>query len=131
MFTAYRSNDGLNWGKLSSIEQDYPATVFVALGTTSHNNNGADFVTNAEYRNFTIFTPTTGEKEPPVLIISIDGAGLVTVEWDKGTLQSAPTPNGPWTDVTFVPGRGQPPQPAVSPYSEPASQPTKYYRAVD
>jgi hypothetical protein len=130
-FRALRSSDGVEWRLLSTIEQVYPATVFVSLGTTSHNNEGPDFVTTAEYRNFTIFTPTTGEKEPPVLTIGIDDTGLLTLEWTSGTLQSAPSPEGPWTDVTFMPGRGEPEQPAESPFSEPANQPAKYYRVVD
>ena len=130
-FSALRSSDGVEWTLLSTIELEFPAMVFVSLGTTSHNNNGPDFVTNAEYRNFTIFTPTTGEKEPPVLTIGIDDTGLLTIAWTSGTLQSAPSPEGPWTDVTVVPGRGLPPEPAESPFSEPANQPAKYYRVVD
>jgi hypothetical protein len=132
-FTAYRSSDGVEWTPMGTIDQVYPAMMYVALATTSHNNDGADFVTTAYYRNFTIsrFTPTTGEKEPPVLTISIDDAGRVTVEWTSGTLQSASSPSGPWTDVTVVPGRGQPELPAESPFSEAANQPTRYYRGVD
>jgi hypothetical protein len=130
-FRALRSSNGVDWTEMGNIEQVYPANMFVAMATTSHNNDGADFVTSAEYRNFTIFTPTTGEKEPPVLTISIDNAGRVTVEWTSGTLQSAPSPSGPWTDVTVVPGRGQPELPAESPFSEAANQPTRYYRGVD
>jgi hypothetical protein len=56
--------------------------------------------------------------------------GQMTIEWDRGTLQSAPTVSGPWTNVTFVPGRGQPPVPAESPFVTPTTGTIQIFRLV-
>lgn len=50
-FGAYRSNDGRTWIQLGSLRQDYPQTVYLGLGTTSHNNNPG-FTALARYREY-------------------------------------------------------------------------------
>jgi hypothetical protein len=47
------------------------------------------------------------------------GDGTVTIEWTSGTLESAPTVLGPWTEVTG----------ATSPYTVPATGAGMFYRA--
>jgi hypothetical protein len=129
-FTAYRGDDGVNWAKMSSIEQDYPEAVVLALATTSHDNGGVDLVTSAEYRSFTIGPVPSGPVEPPMVDINF-ADGQVTVTWDRGNLQSAPSVNGEWTDVTFIPGRAQPAQSAQSPFTANVTQPTLFFRVVE
>jgi hypothetical protein len=128
-FTAYRSGDGMDWLKMGSITQEYPENAIVALGTTSHNNNGADFVTTANYRNFTI-VPAVPDTTPPVVGIGFDGA-QVTVTWDKGTLQSSGSVSGPWVDVEVIPTRGAAAIPATSPYTADATGPGQFYRVMN
>jgi hypothetical protein len=55
---------------------------------------------------------------PGTLQIAI-ADGQVTVTWDRGTLQTATSITGPWTDVTDP-----------SPVTEAASEGTKFYRTV-
>jgi hypothetical protein len=128
-FTAFRSSDGAEWTKMGSIVQEYPDSVFVALGTTSHNNGGADLQTTAHYRSFTIISPMI-DVQPPTMGISLEG-GEVIVTWDKGELQSATSVNGPWTAVTVIPGRGAAAVPATSPHTADTSGAARFYRVVD
>ena len=57
-----------------------------------------------------------GEARPTVSITR--GNGTVTIEWSSGTLQSAPTVLGPWTDLPA----------AVSPHTIPAAGPGTFFR---
>ena len=55
-FTAYRGTDGVDWMpfasmNLDSLEAPLPATLFLGLATTSHNNN-SNQTTIAYYKNF-------------------------------------------------------------------------------
>lgn len=127
-FTAYRSGNGTDWLEMGSIVQDYPDAVILALGTTSHNNGGEEFVTTAHYRNFTVI-PASPEIEAPVVELSF-ADGAVTITWEAGKLQSASSVSGPWSDVTVIPGRGQPAVPAESPYTSSAIRPAEFYRVV-
>ena len=127
-FTAYRSGDGMAWTEMGSLVQVYPASVFVALGTTSHNNNGEEFLTTAHYRSFTII-PASPEVERPMVTLSF-ADDAVTITWEAGKLQSAASVDGPWTDVTVIPGRGLAPVPAESPYTSNAVKPAEFYRVV-
>jgi hypothetical protein len=65
-----------------------------------------------------VVVPEPGGGEPGTLRISLNGANI-TVSWDKGTLQTAPTVTGPWTDVQ-----------GTSPLTEPTSGAAKFYRTV-
>lgn len=56
--------------------------------------------------------------QPGTLSVSMSG-GNVTVSWDRGVLQTAPAPNGPWTDAV---GNGT--------VTESASAGGKFYRTV-
>jgi hypothetical protein len=56
--------------------------------------------------------------QPGTLVVKISG-GNVTVTWDSGTLQTAPSINGPWTDAA---GNGT--------VTESASGAAKFYRTV-
>jgi hypothetical protein len=69
-------------------------------------------------RALTTVTLTPPAVEPGTLSVSINGAN-VTVSWDRGILQTAPAPNGPWTDAT---GNGT--------VTESATSGTKFYRTV-
>jgi soluble cytochrome b562 len=70
---------------------------------------------------------TSVELEPPPIIGGGDpgtlqvtfSAGNITISWDEGTLQSAPTVLGPWNVVT-----------GESPHTEAAGDAAKFYRAV-
>jgi len=50
-FTGYRSTDGVTWTKMATINQTYPATVYVGMATTAH-NNAAGQATFLQYRNY-------------------------------------------------------------------------------
>ncbi len=69
-------------------------------------------------RALTTVTLTPPVVEPGTLSVSINGAN-VTISWDRGILQTAPAPNGPWTDAT---GNGT--------VTESATSGTKFYRTV-
>ena len=56
--------------------------------------------------------------EPGTLSVIMSGSN-VTVSWDRGVLQTAPAPNGPWTDAT---GNGT--------VTESAGSGAKFYRTV-
>jgi hypothetical protein len=58
--------------------------------------------------------------EEPVLTIVREGT-TVTVDWTNGTLQTAPSVSGPWTDAAG----------ASSPLTEEAADSVKVYRAVE
>lgn len=55
---------------------------------------------------------------PPQMSVSFQG-GNISVTWDRGTLQTAPSADGPWSDQTS----------ATSPLTEPTTQAQKFYRA--
>ena len=67
-------------------------------------------------RPFGFTTPLPGQ--PPSLSISRSG-NQVTVSWSAGTLESAPAVTGPWTPVSG----------ATSPYTTPAAEAARFYRA--
>ncbi len=67
-------------------------------------------------RPFGFTTPLPGQ--PPSLSISRSG-NQVTVSWSAGTLESAPAVTGPWTPVAG----------ANSPYTTPATEAARFYRA--
>jgi regulation of enolase protein 1 (concanavalin A-like superfamily) len=55
-FTGYRSTDGVTWTKMATVNQTYPATVYVGMATTAH-NNGAGQATFVQYRNYGNYKP--------------------------------------------------------------------------
>jgi len=57
-FTAFWASDGLSWTQFASTNQSFPATVYLGLGTTAH-NNGAGQVTTAVYQDFGLILPPT------------------------------------------------------------------------
>ena len=59
-----------------------------------------------------------GEVDPPTISVVRNADGTITVTFE-GTLQSAPSVNGPWTDVD-----------APSPLTIPADAPETFGRAV-
>lgn len=61
--------------------------------------------------------PAAGTPGEPA--IKLDAAGTVTITWDGGTLQTATTVNGPWTDAT-----------GGSPLTEQTTGVAKYYRTI-
>ena len=67
-------------------------------------------------RPFGFTTPLPGQ--PPRLVIARNGT-QITVSWDGGTLESAPAVTGPWTPVSG----------ATSPYTTPATEAARFYRA--
>ena len=82
IFKAYASTDGQNWTLYArnTPSPAYPATVFVGLATTSHNNNTGQ-TTFAEYTDFGDVPDTSGpvflslkQVPPDVLILRFDEA---------------------------------------------------------
>jgi hypothetical protein len=69
-------------------------------------------------RALTTVTLTPPVVEPGTLSVRMTGSN-VTISWDRGVLQTAPAPNGPWTDAT---GNGT--------VTEAATSDTKFYRTV-
>ena len=51
VFRAYRGNDGAQWTLLGETTQGLPATLYVGLGTSSHNNTPG-YTTLARYREY-------------------------------------------------------------------------------
>ena len=103
-----------------------------SVTTVSAFNGDLDTAMDERYRreSFALTIVPSGPVNPPVVeIYFADAKSRVGLASSK--LQSAPSVTGPWTDVTFIPGRGQPPQPAQSPFTTQNSQPMLFCRMVD
>ena len=91
-------------------------------GFTSQGAGVYDLASEDGARLFLNAVGYTGGLEAPAsaatLSISISG-GEVSIDWGSGTLQSAPTVSGPWSDVTDS-----------SPHSEAATEAASFYRVV-
>ena len=112
LLSAYVSTDGMNWtlqatntpalvGGLTPL----PATVYVGICTTAHNNDllGASpllYLNTVSYDNYN----SSYVYAPAIKVNAAVSGNQITVTWAPavGTLQSSPTPNGPWQNVTGV-----------------------------
>lgn len=79
-FRAYRSNDGAQWRLIAESTQSFPASLYVGMATSSHNNNPG-YTALARYRGYGSAIPVT----PPTLYLSSAGSpGLLTLELTGG-----------------------------------------------
>lgn len=105
-FTAYRSMNGANWIHFGDITVELPQTALLGTATSQ--------VTHGKYSELGL--PTVIEDLGPVTIV-MDGDQVV-LSWEgPGTLRSAPSISGPWTDVT-----------TNSPYMVEASEAAAFFR---
>lgn len=119
LFSFYWGTNGTDWVTYYSEAPvpAYPAEVYVGLATTSH-NNGATLgnTTGAYYRDL---EGLLAGPAAPELTISLTG-GVVTIDWEgSGTLWSAESVLGPWSNLG-----------SVKPYATPATGPAKFFRVT-
>jgi hypothetical protein len=121
-FTIYRSDNGTDWVQLGqTTATDWgaatpmPDTLYVGPEFSPENGNvaaGLQGVFVAKFRNY-----GNNSVAPPVMSYQRTASGMrITFE---GTLQSADTIGGTWTDMTGT----------ISPYDAPIGATQKYYRA--
>lgn len=81
-FNAYRSSDGLSWTQLGQTNQTYPATVYVGLATTSHNNSSG-YTALARYRNYgSLSLPPWITGQPRTIGATVGGTASLQVTVD-------------------------------------------------
>ncbi|HOW65681.1 MAG TPA: PA14 domain-containing protein [Candidatus Paceibacterota bacterium] len=122
LFIIYRSDDGQTWTQLgtTTFTEPMPAKLYVGPEFSPENGNigeetglrGMWVAKMRDYGNYPAVSPVT-----PEVAISLSGT-TVTITY-KGTLQSADSVTGPYTDVAG----------AVSPYSVSNPSGVKFYRA--
>jgi len=113
VFTSYRGTNGVNWTQLGTTTPSpaYPATVYVGMATTAHNNS-AGHTTYAQFRNYKSL-PAAGAPDLPAnaqavpsLNIVRDGA-VVMVSWpvtaEGYVLQTRDGLSAEWADVSALP----------------------------
>lgn len=109
-FKAYWSKDGKAWNLLSahtipsSAEPVLPATLYVGMAVTSHDNADTTPVAQAIYGSFTV-QPFQAVFDPQLKALL--QSGKVVISWASGTLVASPTVTG-----NYLPVSG-----ASSPYS--------------
>ena len=93
-FTAYRGVDGANWTLIAQTNQTYPATVYVGLATTSHNNSPG-YAALARYRSYGDFSVgppqitsqpqsvTAGVGQTAVFQVTATGTAPLSFQWRK------------------------------------------------
>jgi regulation of enolase protein 1 (concanavalin A-like superfamily) len=84
--TGYESSDGANWTLAMSRTFAFPATIFVGLAVTSHNDSTTTTAT------FTNITTTTGTPPPPPPVTVNAPSGL------SASVASGTQINLPWSD---------------------------------
>jgi len=123
-FTLYRSSDGVNWvqlGQTTSADwgtNTMPDTLFVGPEYSPENGNITDTsLQNMFVAKFRDYGDVTSGTPAPALSVQRTPTGL-TITY-TGTLQSADTITGQWTNV---PG-------ATSPFTVTPSVPARFYRS--
>lgn len=109
---------------------DLTVTPSGIVGTATLRVQATDVDGRRFRESFTLTIEESSPTDPPVLTISSVTGGEVTVTWTAGTLQSAPSPSGPWTDVNVISGPGEDPQPAQSPFTTQITGSGLFFRAV-
>ena len=97
---------------------DFDGISYLAIGTGSTGQSGALDIQGLSWAPG-VFEPVAVREDQPALTIERSG-GDVVITWSGGTLQSASSVDGPYTDVAG----------ASSPLTEAASDAAKFYRAV-
>lgn len=130
-FTAYRSTNGVDWVQMRTKEfagtNQFPATVYLGLSLTSHNNNSLCLARFRDYQpNYMPVVAT----EPPTLTV-VRSKPNVTLSWDATLgagykLQGADAVTGTWADVSDAVATTN----GISSVSLPASTGTKFFRLV-
>ncbi len=117
-FNTYFGFDGVNWMFLNTFSPTggFPNIIYLGLGTTSH-NNGLSNYTYALYKNYQV-TGGGIPAGPPTLGITGRSTTSITVTY-TGTLQSADSAAGPYSDVSG----------AASPATINTTASQKFYRA--
>ena len=119
-FTAYYSNDGVNWTQITSVtfnEEPVPDTLLVGpyYAPELNNNQSAQGIGHsvvAKFRDYGDY-----QKPAPTLSIHMNEQGQIVLTFE-GTLQEADEVTGPYVDVTDQ-----------SPYVVTPKAKQKYYRA--
>ena len=101
-----------------------------SVGTATLRVQATDVDGRRFRESFTLTISEDTPSEPPTLTITSASEGQVTVTWTSGTLQSAPNPSGPWTDVNVISSEGEAPQPAQSPFTTQITGSGLFFRAV-
>ena len=122
-FTMYRSDDGVNWIQLGqTTASDWgastpmPSTLYVGPEYSPENGNIPQSLQNVFLAKFRDYGDVTAGTPPPVVTVQRTQTGL-TITY-SGTLQSADSVMGPWTNVTG----------ATSPYNVTPTVPARFYR---
>lgn len=93
----------------------------VALWTRSLTAEEVRLAYNAGLQNRAVTTVQNNHFDPFLFVRVSTGGNEISVLFDIGKLQSAPTATGPWADVV---------NPTQSPYNEPASSVAKFFRTI-
>jgi hypothetical protein len=121
LIESYVSYDGATWIRLDSHTTTgtiLPATLFLGMSVTSHDNTPAFPRAEVIYEGFEIL-PIGGGPFDPHLAIAKEGSAYV-IRWDSGRLVSSDTIDG-----TFQPVNG-----ATSPYTVPTDGATMRFYQV-
>jgi len=115
VFRAYRGSDGAQWTLIGETTQSLPATLYVGLGTSSH-NNAPGYTTLARYREYQragLVAPRITSEPADVAIeagedarfeVTATGSGPLQYQWqfDGANLAGASNPILTLDDVTLA-----------------------------
>lgn len=116
---SYVSYNGTDWIALDSHTtpgSTLPATLYLGMAVTSHDNAVGFPRAEVAYENFSI-APFGNDTFEPNLRLTQTG-GAITIAWDEGTLVSAPTVDGAYTPVNG----------AQSPYTVTPSENMRFFQ---
>lgn len=102
-FKAYWSNNGVSWNLMGTYTVPapaWPATTYVGMAVTSHDNAATAPLAQAVFNQFSVKEFQAVVDPAEFTSVTRNPDGTVVVEWTGGgTLLSAPAVNGPWTSV--------------------------------
>lgn len=98
-FDSYRSADGVTWTRIESLDIALPATVYVGMAVTSHNNAVA---TTATLDNLTVGTPGPSNGAPTVSLTSPASATSGVAPASFSLAANAADPEGRLSRVEFL-----------------------------
>ena len=102
-FTSYASNDGVVWRNYEEL--DHPMNATVEVGMFTMNDSGAAAPPNNAYdggnqraSHYSVIHLNHFGATPALSVVRSTG-NSATLSWGTGTLQTAPSITGPWTDA--------------------------------
>jgi hypothetical protein len=122
---SYISYNGTDWVALDTHVTPgdlLPATLYLGMAVTSHDNAPGFPRAEVAYENFSI-EPFGGSTFNPNLRISGAANGALTIQWNQGVLVSSPAVTGPYQPVL-----GANNVPVTSPYVTSASDNMRFYQ---